>query len=378
MIVIATARNLIALLAAAVSFGAMLPTKAASDCAAPPAVCATRDAVFTVAAYYPIGSAVRLGDDLLVTNRHIVADLERVSILTKDGDAIDALVIPNAGTSDLVLLRVPGLPTGSVLTPSADAAEGPVFVVGADVGTQEIRAFAPGNILSLPAVGYPRARLHHDAHSQPGTSGGALVNASGDFLGIVASGGEGRHDAVPTAAIAALIDHSGSTHKTVHDRLGRAYRRCGDLLDVHDGRYLALSDENASAIVATCIASGNRQLLTVAGRVLGESRRLDESIALFEAALALDPNAVNARLSLVVALHFAGRYAEELPHLDSLMADMPSDPQVLRFAIQAAKWSGNPAIAEAAYGILAEHHPQLAPPARRFLDSDAPPPRRSQ
>ena len=112
----------------------------------------------------------------------------------------------------------------------------------------------------------------------------------------------------------------------------------------------------------------------MAGRVLGQGRRLDDSIAVLETGVAEDPNALNTRLGLVVSLHFAGRFADELPHLGHLMAALPDDPQVLRFAIQAGKWAGDVALAERAYARLVDRHPQMAPVVRRFLDSDIPPP----
>ncbi len=362
----------VVLAAALVAGLSMAPLRAAGDCTAPAAVCAARDAVFPVAAYDPVGSAVRIDDELLVTSRHIVADHDHATVTLPDGSEIEAAVVPNAGRGGLALLRANGLGSGPFLTSSSAAIDGPVYVIGTDVGTRLVRALAPGTVLNRPADEHPRARLRHDAYSQPGTSGGALVDDTGNLIAIVASGGEGRHDAIPARAIDELVTRSGPQHRATHQLVGQAYRECSDLLDVYEGRRATLSDDIALALFESCRATGNRRLLTVAGRVLGESRRLDESIALFEEALALDPNAVNTRLSLVVSLHFAARFADELPHLGALMTDLPNDPQVLRFAIQAGKWSGRDEVAEAAYDALAEHHPRLAPPTRRFLDSDAP------
>ena len=65
----------------------------------------------------------------------------------------------------------------------------------------------------LPAIGFPLARLHHDAYSQPGNSGGALINSSGHLVGIVTSGGDGRYEAIPLHAIDALKKASGSKHR---------------------------------------------------------------------------------------------------------------------------------------------------------------------
>ena len=346
-----------------------------ADCAAPTPVCAARAAVYVVAAFDPIGSAVRIGPDLLVTNRHIVADLPVAEVTTADGAVLDAAVVPSSYPGDLVLLRVAGLGPGPVLAPAVPAsAESPVFTVGADVGSRLVRAYQPGRIAALPAPGFALARLFHDAYGQPGNSGGALVDGDGRLVGITASGGEGRNEAIPAAEIARLKQASGPGHRAAHDAIGAAYRACFELLDPRLDRPGPIDDATEAAIVDRCRATGNRQFLEMAGRVLGQGRRLDASIAVLEAGLAQDPNALNTRLGLVVSLHFAGRFADELPHLGHLMAALPDDPQVLRFAIQAGKWAGDTALAERAYTRLEEKHPQMAPAARRFLDSDIPPP----
>ena len=112
-----------------------------------------------------------------------------------------------------------------------------------------------------------------------------------------------------------------------------------------------------------------------AGRALGRQQFLDQALDLFQRSLDQDPNAVNARLSLAISLHVAQRYEEEIPHLEHLMTALPSDPQVLRLAIQAGKWGGNDALADKAFALLVEHHPQLKPVAERFM-KQPPPPRR--
>jgi hypothetical protein len=347
----------------------------AADCRAPAPVCAARAAVYVIAAFDPVGSAVRIGPDLLVTNRHIVADLPTALVTTADGALLDAAVVPSSYPGDLVLLRVAGLGPGPVLAPApAVSSERPVFTVGADVGSRLVRTYRPGAIAALPAPGFALARLHHDAYSQPGNSGGALLDAAGGLVGITASGGEGRNEAIPATEIARLKQASGPGHAAVHEAIGAAYRACFELLDPRLDRPAPIDDATAAAIVDRCQATGNRQFLEMAGRVLGQGRQLDASIAVLETGVAEDPNALNTRLGLVVSLHFAGRFADELPHLGHLMVALPDDPQVLRFAIQAGKWAGDVALAERAYARLVDRHPQMAPAARRFLDSDIPPP----
>jgi hypothetical protein len=350
------------------------PAAAEDACSAPAAVCATRAAVFPVASFDPFGSAVRVGEDLLVTTRHVVADRPGAVVTGRGGAILDATVVPTGYDGDLVLLRADGLDPGPVLTPAAPDVSFPVYTVAADVGGGGVRVYAEGRIVALPAEGHPLARIQNDAYSQPGNSGGALVDRNGGLVGIVASGGEGRYDAIPAAAIAALKEMSGPAYEAAHTARGAAYRKCIELIEPRRGVSGPLPDDTARDIVEQCQATGNRQLLENAGQVLGLARRLADSIDLLEEAVAQDPNAMNSRLSLVVSLQLAGRFVDELPHLRVLVDRLPDDPQVLRFAVQAGKWGGDEAFAEAAYDRLETAHPELAPPARRFLDSDAPPP----
>jgi len=352
----------------------VLAPAVAQDCTAAAPVCSARGAVFHVSAFDPVGSAVRIGDRLLVTNRHIVADRETAEVF-RDGQFLGtADVVPSSYAGDLILLHFDGLPDSPELafeTPGPDAT---VFGVGMDIGSMNVRVFPAGAVAALPAPDHPLARLHHGAYGQPGMSGGALVDENGKLVGIIASGGEGQNEAIPVSEIEALRESSGPTHAAAHDQIAVAYRTCFELLDPRVGRPSPIDDETANRIAGSCRDSGNRQYFDLAGRVLGESQRLEQSIAMYQLAVAQDPNAVNARLGLVVSLHFAGRFAEAAPHARHLIESLPDDPQVLRYAIQAGKWGGDPDLAEQGYALLESQYPDLAPAARRFLDSDIPAP----
>ncbi|MCB1387678.1 MAG: hypothetical protein KDK12_00750, partial [Rhodobacteraceae bacterium] len=134
-----------------------------------------------------------------------------------------------------------------------------------------------------------------------------------------------------------------------------------------------LADKDVTAIQTSCRRSANRQNLDLAAQALGQSGHIAKSVALYEEALALDPNAVNTRLGLAVSLHIAGRFEDEAEHLRKLMKVAGEDAQVLRLAIQAGIWGGDRALAEQAYEVLERSNPQMAPAAKRFLDN--PPPR---
>ncbi len=349
--------------------------RAQAPCPAPDAVCAMTERVYAIASFDPAASAVLIASGLLVTNRHVVADNTRAEVFRPDGTRIMADVVPTSYPGDLVLLRADGLPSPQPMTIAAAPGAGTILhTIGNDVGRRAIRVYVKGRALRTPPADKPLARLHHTARSQPGNSGGALVNAEGQLVAIVTSGGEGRFEAIPAAEIARLQARSGPAHLEAHRRIGLAYRQCTEATDAAGASRQAMTPKQAAFMIERCRVSNNRQLFDLAAQALGKRGRYAESVALFEAALAQDPNALNSRLGLVVSLHLARRYKDEVPHLKELIKALPADVQVLRFAIQAGTWGNAPDLAAAGLALLKKHHPKLAPLAKRFMQ--APPPRR--
>jgi hypothetical protein len=346
----------------------------AQDCLQPAPVCAARAAVFAITAFDPVGSAVRIGETQLVTARHLVADRQSVEIYLPDGAKIPAQVVPSDYPGDLILLSAPDLPSGALLNPGEATAGSQLFTVGADVSLGRIKAYDPGRVTLLPADGKPLARLHHSAFSQPGNSGGALVDEQGRLVGIVASGGEGRHEAVPSGAIAALAARSGPDYLEASREIGAAVRICTRQLEGLQGRRGVLDEQQRKALSTACRRSGNRQLYDLAGKTFGIRRLTEDALALFLASYEQDPHALNGRIGLAITYHMAQRYEEELPHLRFLFEHVPEDPQVLRFAIQAGVWGKDLALAQAALEKLKDVDPRAAPAAENFIKTSPPRP----
>ncbi|MEO1000987.1 MAG: trypsin-like peptidase domain-containing protein, partial [Pseudomonadota bacterium] len=349
------------------------------ECPHPAPVCLARQAVFPVTSFDPVGSAVRIAPDLLVTNRHVVGDRADAVVHTPDGPR-GAEVLPSAYRGDLALLRVEGLPDGAlILSPEPDAAgqqaagQGPFFAIGADIARQEVRVFEPGGVIAPPAEGAALGRLHVSAHMQPGVSGGALVDAAGQLAGIATGGGEGRFEAIPLRDVPALLDGLDDPDAgAVHAALGAALVACAEALE----SWQPGSGERAP-LAETCAGADNAGQLLEAGRLLAQSGAFAEGADLHARAVAQVPNSLNARLSLLVSLQLGGRFEEMLPHARRVMELAPDDPQALRFAIQAGVWGGDPALAEAGYTALLAADPRQAQAARRFIDDPPPaPPRR--
>ena len=347
-------------------------------CKAPDAVCAAAERVFAIASFDPTASAVLIEPGLLVTNRHAVADNQRAQIFLPAGGQVLADVVPSGYAGDLILLRAPDLKAPGNWATTENATGINLYTIGTDVGRGAIRVYPPGRMLLPPAPGKPLARLHHDAFSQPGNSGGALVDAEGRLVAIVASGGEGRNEAIPAAEIEKLQSQSGPEHRAASRATGEATRKCAEALDAALGAQ-RLTPKNVSFIKDHCIHANNRQLWDLAGQAFGRRRMFDDSVDMFTRALDQDPNAINSMIAMAITLHLAGRYADEVVHLKRLVDILPADAEVLRLGVQAGAWGGNKALAEKSLKLMERHHPRLAPLARDFIDNNPTPPgRRNQ
>ncbi len=351
-----------------------MPSVVASvNCSQPKRVCETRATVFIISSFEPFASAVRLSPTRLVTNRHSVGDVATVIITTHDGRKVEGSVVPTAFEGDLIFIETDALDPGPIAAIAEGTPNGDLFTVAGDIARKTVRAYPPGRLVGHKAA-TPRARLHHSAYSQPGNSGGALVDETGALVGIVASGGEGRFEAIPVSELAILRKLSGPDFAERSAEIGQANKLCVEGIEA-PGRGV-LPKPAADALFRSCAASGNRQLFDVAAQKLARGQRLDMAVELAQMAVARDPAAVNSRLTLVIALHIAGRYADEIEHLNYLVIAAPEEPAVARYAIQAGKWGGDVELARKGLELVRKFNPAQAEAAERFLKADVPPPGR--
>lgn len=360
---------------AVLMIGVLLPVgaDAQASCNAPEPVCRAAGNVVKISSFEPVGSAVIMGNGILVTNRHMIADNAGADVTLSDGSTLMASVIPTSFPGDLIQLSAPGIIEPPLELNENVTPETELYVIGFDVGRQAIRVYRPGKLIS-PRADTPLARLHHDGRSLPGNSGGALVDAEGRLVGIVASGGEGRNEAIAVSQLARLRAMSGDDKVQESLLIGRAYYRCVERLDEIRSQTGPLASEDAIEIQDACLATSNRQLMDNAGKVFGTRRDLDRALTMLEASYRMDPNAPNALISLAITYHIAGRFADEIPILYQGLALMPAEPQILRLALQAGIWGGDQSLADRAMRQIENVLPQMAPAARRFYDDPPPAP----
>ncbi len=137
------------------------------------------------------GSGFSPAADVIVTNAHVVAGVDRPSVLRTDGKRLAATVVVFDPNRDLAVLRVPGL--GQAALPVADADVGAEAAVYGHPRGQDELAVIPARIETK--VNAQGMDLYGDrpirrqvfilaARLEPGDSGGALVDVSGRVVGV--------------------------------------------------------------------------------------------------------------------------------------------------------------------------------------------------
>lgn len=134
------------------------------------------------------GTGFAVAPGLLVTNQHVVAGCTRVDVLSPDGRRAGA-VVDTDELVDLALVRVTGLGggvaslrrPGSVRLGEAAYAFGfPLSGLLSDNGN-----FTNGVVSGLRGLRESATEIQVTTPVQPGNSGGALVDATGNVIGVV-------------------------------------------------------------------------------------------------------------------------------------------------------------------------------------------------
>ena len=143
---------------------------------------------------FGVGTGVVIKDDgTILTNLHVVAAAPRLVVTFADGLQSPAVIVSAQRDKDLAVLKPLNIPddlqpatlgSSQNLSPGDDVvAVGFPFGLGASVSAGVISGL---NRTFKPAEGPPLTGLiQFDAATNPGNSGGPLVNMAGEVLGIV-------------------------------------------------------------------------------------------------------------------------------------------------------------------------------------------------
>ena len=136
---------------------------------------------------------VIVADGTVLTNHHVVAGASRVRVLFAEGLESEATIVSARPENDLAVLKVQTLPDDLVAATMGSARElvpgDPVFAIGFPFGIGP--SVSAGVVSGLrreyrPPEGQALSELiQFDAAINPGSSGGPLLNAAGEVVGIV-------------------------------------------------------------------------------------------------------------------------------------------------------------------------------------------------
>lgn len=167
-----------------------------------------------------LGTGVVMSSDgYIITNAHVISGAEKASVVFSDGSRANALLVGYDGETDLAVLKVDkqGL-TPAVFGDSSQLQVGdPAYAIGNPLG-EELRGTMTDGIISaidrtVDMDGQSMTLLQTTAALNSGNSGGALINAAGQVVGITNMKMmsdwetiEGLGFAVPTAQAKVVVD----------------------------------------------------------------------------------------------------------------------------------------------------------------------------
>lgn len=175
----------------------------------------------------------------IVTNHHVVAGSQALEIRLEDGTIVEGELVGSDEMSDLAVLTIDAANVTTTIE-FADSAQLQVgslaLAIGSplssDFATSVTQGIVSGLQRSIPIdldgdyrEDWNMTLLQTDAAINPGNSGGALVNSSGQLIGInsskfAATGIEGMGFAIPSNDVQEIISQLEATGEVVRPVLG--------------------------------------------------------------------------------------------------------------------------------------------------------------
>ncbi len=155
-------------------------------------------------------------DGYIVTNNHVISGASKIKVTFADGKSYDARVVGRDSTTDIAVLKIEASGLTKVEFGDSDALKvgDPVVAIGNPLG--ELANTLTSGIISsqrrdINIDGTPMSVLQTDAAISPGNSGGPLINALGQVIGInsaksAGNGVEGIGFAIPSNEAQIIIN----------------------------------------------------------------------------------------------------------------------------------------------------------------------------
>lgn len=215
------------------------------------------------------GSGVIISaDGYIVTNNHVVADADELTVTLNDNKEYSARIIGTDKASDLALIKIDGKNLPAITIANSDDIK---------VGEWVLAVGNPFNLTNTVTAGIVSAKarslyqngvesfIQTDAAINPGNSGGALVNTRGELIGINAmlysqtGSFSGYGFAIPTSImnkVVADLKQYGTVQRALIGIQGQDVKNCVDAkkdkgedidLGTMEGIYVAKVTEESAA-----------------------------------------------------------------------------------------------------------------------------------
>lgn len=166
------------------------------------------------------GTGVVVEDGLILTNAHVVAGASNVTVTGRDGRARAAEIIDGDAAADIAVLRVAdttGLVPATLGSDASVAVGDDVVAIGNALALEGGLTVTRGIVSALDrsidtGTGTLTDLVQTDAAISSGNSGGALVNAAGEVIGINTAVAASSAGAIASnVGFAISIDHAMAT-----------------------------------------------------------------------------------------------------------------------------------------------------------------------
>lgn len=144
-------------------------------------------AVVTVFAGRGHGSGFVIGDDMILTNHHVVGEASVVSIKFSSGMEMTGKVVAGNSGRDVAIVKVEAkLPKRFNIAKDSPSIGSEVYAIGTPVH-EKFQATVSKGIISGIREDNNKKFIQSDVNIRPGSSGGPLVDKAGSVVGIAVS-----------------------------------------------------------------------------------------------------------------------------------------------------------------------------------------------
>ena len=317
-----------------------------------------------------VASGTIIDDDFIVTNRHVVEDHKQLIIRYYNGEIKKAFPLTHNFPADLAILTLNKQKRNPTKLLKLNKIKGMIRVIGFDQGRKSNRIYDKGKVIAYSDTNkYPQSRIHTNAKSLPGNSGGAVVDDNGNLVGILASGDGNINEIIPISLVNEVIKRTDLKHEDNFFKIGKKIRLCADNLEEAQYVQKNLDNKIKKNIDTYCWNSQNKQLIDQAGQTFGRLGDLNKARKFLEKSIKLDPSSPNSLISLAIVYHIQRDLEKEKPLILRLLKLTPENPQVLRLGVQVAGILKDKEMSENVLELMTKYNREALPLAKKFIEN---------